>query len=253
MASNCSNYPFSGTPEELDEHVSIQRLTTPAPIAHLTAGGSTVKVTNVTDDQMEPQVEKKECKICHKLLAPSSYSRHVKDKHAGTQECVVCKKSYRTDSALENHQNKAHAPKVISYFECDYCDYKSMNPYYMTDHKRRQHAGHGSNSFVCNICYARKQNEHLLKKHMQQHVKSSCIICSKVFNSTKNLIRHRKVHEVKRCDECGKNFNAKKELRFHKQEHKKKKKKAETNGQGGNIEDMIERAEFILYNADNLE
>ena len=49
------------------------------------------------------------------------------------------------------------------------------------------------------------------------------------------------------------NFNAKKELRFHKQEHKKKKKKAETNGQGGNIEDMIEHAEFILYNADNLE
>ena len=128
-----------------------------------------------------------------------------------------------------------------------------MNPYYMTDHKRRQHAGHGGNSFVCNICYARKQNEHLLKKHMQQHVKSSCIICSKVFNSTKNLIRHRKVHEVQKCDECGKNFNAKKELRFHKQEHKKKKKKAETNGQGGNIEDMIEHAEFILYNADNLE
>ena len=123
----------------------------------------------------------------------------------------------------------------------------------MTDHKRKQHAGNGSNSFVCNICYTRKQNEHLLKKHMQQHVRSSCIICTKVFNSTKNLIRHSKVHKIKRCDVCGKNFNAKKDLRFHKQEHKKKKKKTERNGQEENIDDMIERAEFILYDADDLE
>ena len=199
---------------------------------------------------MKPQVvKKKACNICQKILAPSSYSRHVKDKHAGTQECVVCKKSFRTDSALENHQMKAHAPKVISYFECDFCDYKSMNRYYMTDHKRNQHAGNGSNSFVCNICYTRKQNEHLLKKHMQQHVRSPCIICTKVFNSTKNLIRHTKIHEIQRCDECGKNFNAKKYLRVHKQEHKKRKK-TERNGQEENIDDIIERAEFIL-DADN--
>ena len=117
----------------------------------------------------------------------------------------------------------------------------------MTDHKRRQHTGNGSNSFVCNICYTRKQNEHLLKKHMQQHVKSSCIICTKVFNSTKNLIRHSKVHKMKRCDECGKNFNAKKDLRRAQEEEDGE------NGQEDNIDDMIERPEFILYDVDDLE
>ena len=250
MASNCPKCTFNGTPEQLKEHISIHRSPRPAPTAHLTSGGSTVNVTNQTEDQMKPQVvKKKACNICQKILAPSSYSRHVKDKHAGTQECVVCKKSFRTDSALENHQMKAHAPKVISYFECDFCDYKSMNRYYMTDHKRKQHAGNGSNSFVCNICYTRKQNEHLLKKHMQQHVRSPCIICTKVFNSTKNLIRHTKIHEIQRCDECGKNFNAKKDLRVHKKGHKKRKK-TERNGLEENIDDIIERAEFIL-DADN--
>ena len=79
------------------------------------------------------------------------------------------------------------------------------------------------------------------------------MISTKVFYSTKNLIRHSKVHEIQRCDECGNTFNAKKDLRFHKQEYKKKKKKTERNGQEENIDDMIERAEFILYDADNLE
>ena len=58
-----------------------------------------------------------------------------------------------------------------------------------------------------------------------------------------------KIHEIQRCDECGKNFNAKKDLRVLKQEHKKKKN-TERNGQEENIDDIIERAEFIL-DADN--
>ena len=61
--------------------MSIHRSTRPAPTAHLTTGGPVANATNVTEDQMEPQVEKKAFKICQKLLAPSSYSRHVKDKH----------------------------------------------------------------------------------------------------------------------------------------------------------------------------
>ena len=50
--------------------------------------------------------------------------------------CVVCEKSFKTDGALESNQVKAHAPKVISYLECGYCDNKSMNQCYMTDHKK---------------------------------------------------------------------------------------------------------------------
>ena len=116
--------------------MSIHRSTRPAPTAHLTTGRPVANTTNVTEDQMEPQVEEKACKICQKPLAPSSYSKHVKDKHAGTHKCVVCEKSFKTDGALESNQVKAHAPKVISYLECGYCDNKSMNQCYMTDHKK---------------------------------------------------------------------------------------------------------------------
>ena len=78
----------------------------------LTSGGSTVNVTNQTEDQMKPQVvKKKACNICQKILAPSSYSRHVKDKHAGTQECVVCKKSFITDLPLKIIKGKRMLPK----------------------------------------------------------------------------------------------------------------------------------------------
>ena len=118
-----------------------------------------------------------------------------------------------------------------------------MNKYYMTDHEKRQHAGQGSNSFVCNVCYARKQNEYLLKKHMQQHVRSTCVICEIIFNSSKNLNRHVRVHQIQRCDDCGKNFNAKRDLRVHKKDHKKKAE---------NLVDFIEGAEFIFDDADNL-
>ena len=40
---------------------------------------------------------------------------------------------------------------------------------------------------------------------------------------------------------------------FHKQERKKKKKKTERNGQEENIDDIIERPEFILKDADDLK
>ena len=112
MASNCPKCPFSGTPEQLKGHISIHRSPRPAPTAHLTSGGSTVNVTNLTEDQMEPQVVKKKvCNICQKILAPSSYSRHVKDKHAGTQQCVVCKKSFITDLPLKIIKGKRMLPK----------------------------------------------------------------------------------------------------------------------------------------------
>ena len=79
---------------------------------------------------------------------------------------------------------------------------------------------------------------------MQQHVRSTCVICQKIFYSSKNLNRHGKVDQIQRCDDCGKNFNAKKDLRVHKKDHKKKKAE--------NLVDLIEGAEYIIDNADEL-
>ena len=207
--------------------------------------------TNARSDVSNPSIEKekKKCSICGKQLAPSSVRRHMKDKHGGSSKFTICGKKYQTTTALENHQNKAHEVKIISYFECDFCEYKSMNKYYMTDHLKRQHAGDGSNSFVCSKCFTRKQNEHLLKKHMQEHKESNCVVCGKKFNSTKNLKRHGQVHTIKRCQECGKNFNSKKDLRVHQKEHKKKKANMKEQDYIDNIED----AEFIIdFNDDTL-
>ena len=75
-------------PEELEEHMGIHRSTRLAATAHLTTGGDTDNAANSTE-QLGEQVEneKKSCKVCQKLLAPSSLSRHVKDKQGGSHEC----------------------------------------------------------------------------------------------------------------------------------------------------------------------
>ena len=98
------------------------------------------------DQDWRLEKEKKKCNMCEKNLASSSFNRHMKDKHGKSEECEICKKRFLTQSGLESHQRKAHVVNIISYFECHFCDYKSMNKYYMTDHVRRQHAGEGSNS-----------------------------------------------------------------------------------------------------------
>ena len=65
-------------------------------------------------------------------------------------------------------------------------------------------------------------------------------------------MRQIKVHEIKRCNECGEKIIAKKDLRYHKQEHKRKNK-TKKNEEKEDIDDMIERAEFILNDADDHE
>ena len=163
-------------PEELDDHVSIHRSTSrPNFTEHLVNRAASPE----KEDGPGMEKEKKKCNMCEKNLASSSFNRHMKDKHGKSEECEICKKRFLTQSGLESHQRKAHVVNIISYFECHFSDYKSMNKYYMTDHVRRQHAGEGSNSFVCNKCYTRKQNEHLLMKHMQQHQESNCVVCGK--------------------------------------------------------------------------
>ena len=254
MTSKCPKCPFLIIPEELDEHMSIHRSKRPSFTSQLTTAilkdkeNANAKTSSEKEGEPRIEKEKKKCNICEKQLALSSVSRHMKDKHGESHKCSICKKICQTISSLESHQSKAHVVKTISYFECDFCDYKSMNKYFMTDHVKRQHAGAGSNSFVCNQCYTRKQNEYLLKKHMQQHVQSNCVACQKTFNSSKNLKRHGKVHEIQRCEECGKNYNSKKDLRVHKQVHKKKKTKQI------NEEDQIDNldgAEFVYI--DNMD
>ena len=157
-------------------------------------------------------------KLKFQLLYPPQFWKHFRTilkycQRCDTTQCISSlsvfhsRFTHRPDSTSWNEPltsvafPNAHAPKIISYFECGICDYKSMNKYYMTDHEKRQHPGHqGSISFVCNVCYARKQNEYLLKKHMQQHVRSTCVICEKIFNTSKNLNRHGRVHQIQICE-----------------------------------------------------
>ena len=94
-----------------------------------------------------------------------SHIQQLESFRNGLSSCESMQKTFLELSGLESHQSKAHVVKIISHFKCHFCEYTSMNKYYMTDHIRRQHAGEGSNSFVCNKCYTRKQNEHLLRKH----------------------------------------------------------------------------------------
>ena len=154
--------------------------------------------------------QKEKCGQCGKRYARRGMVKHMKEKHGEKLKCNICDEELKTEKTLENHFAKKHIVNTIAFLECNSCEYKTMNKYYMTDHEKRQHGNgnnEGFNSFVCSKCYTRKPNEYLLKKHQQQHVTSICVVCKKTFNSTKNLRRHKQIHEIQRCPECGKNFN----------------------------------------------
>ena len=156
MSSKCPKCPFLAKPMELEEHMSIHRSKPrPSIASQLISASLGDDAASPSEKEGEPK-EKKKCDICKKDLAVSSVSRHMKDKHGGLYKCTICGKNYKTTTALESHQEKAHVVKTISNFECDFCNYKTMNKYYLNDHMKRQHAGAGSNSFVCSKCFARK-------------------------------------------------------------------------------------------------
>ena len=129
---------------------------------------------------------------------------------------------------LDNHYLEKHVVSTIPILQCESCEYRTHNKYYLSDVKRQHVGEQSSSSFVCSKCFKRKHNEYLLRKHMQQHIESVCMICQKKFQSNKNLKRHTVVHEIKRCEkdreigvECGKNVQSKKDLKNHQKSHKK--------------------------------
>ena len=181
--------------------------------------------------EVQNHPKKIDCDFCEKKLAPSSLNRHKKDKHntATLFGCSICHKNFQRKSMLDNHYLEKHVVSTIPILQCESCEYRTHNKYYLSDHVKRQHVGEkSSSSFVCSKCFKRKHNEYLLKKHMQQHIESVCMICQKKFQSNKNLKRHTVVHEIKRCEkdreigvECGKNFQSKKDLKNPQKRHKK--------------------------------
>ena len=213
---DCSNCPTFLSREEEEDHLELINRVRDNVTSQLRRGEG-----DLQDRVGEEQKEK--CGQCGKRYARRGMVKHMKEKHGEKLKCNICDEELKTEKTLENHFAKKHIVNTIAFLECNSCEYKTMNKYYMTDHEKRQHGNgnnEGFNSFVCSKCYTRKPNEYLLKKHQQQHVTSLCVVCKKTFNSTKNLRRHKQIHEIQRCPECGKNFNSKKEFKSHKLSHK---------------------------------
>ena len=78
-----------------------------------------------------------------------SMRRHMKDVHHSSHlfKCNICRRKFQTNARLEEHCTKKHVANEISFHQCTYCEYKTMNRYYFNQHVKRQHMG--NNSVLC--------------------------------------------------------------------------------------------------------
>ena len=124
---------------------------------------------DISDDQKHSQVKK--CRFCgDKFLRKSFLYDHIKEKHKKNKHRQVRNK----------HANK----------KCPFCN---ETPSYLKLHIRQEH------SFSCTGCRIRFKNKKLLLEHISlEH--PTCKVCSKTFNTKRELLIHQKDHPEERFD-----------------------------------------------------
>ncbi|XP_041470293.1 uncharacterized protein LOC121419889 isoform X2 [Lytechinus variegatus] len=129
------------------------------------------------------------CTICQDLFSDKyEFNRHIK-RHAGKNQCPVCKRQFKSISDVNLHVRRVHT---------------------------------GERPFQCSQCPARFVGPSALKAHMTWHngvKRFKCPLCKKAFIMPASRNRHlKKVHkEVNHvmCDKCGERFSGFDELMNH--------------------------------------
>ena len=169
------------------------------------------------------------CKICHKMLTPRNYNRHMSEVHsneAKSVKCKLCPRVYARNKALKEHLKNHHQSHNLQ-VQCEICQ-KSLFPHNVKRHMNEVHGSRTNEEVKCNVCAKVFASEHSLKAHVRnqhQRVKLQCGICLQSFHPN-SLKRHMvEVHTTSAtsskqdnrcvCSICGLSLASHKSLKRH--------------------------------------
>ncbi|XP_051170853.1 zinc finger protein 436-like isoform X6 [Leptopilina boulardi] len=169
-------------------------------------------VTIIYNQGMKLYVCRK-CDFCFTHL--DVYQRHMNSTHFEGEEfkCDICDQVFTGLTELKEHANHEHKTKEnkenvdASYYNCNFCTYKSTNRSTLNSHVSRKHSSSRKSAKLSN------------SKNGTQQIELSCDICDFKCPNKRRLKEHlerRHADDYKyECNECGKKFKVKGDMRLH--------------------------------------
>lgn len=209
-------------------------------LSHLRTQHKDRSLAEVTQDgevradrgQVEDGAKCRECKVCHKKVRASLFSRHVaKHKRVPCPEC----KTLLVPHCLKRHINDCHTKKIS--YPCPECPAVFHDASNLLSHRKRNHLGQAARRHLCEVC----GKKFVMPSDLRTHVagvhhnvrKFVCEFCGLRFKISSQLTYHRRMHTGEKphvCQVCEQSFAkpnvlAKHMRRVHRQEYHGKYRK----------------------------
>ncbi|CAG9764763.1 unnamed protein product [Ceutorhynchus assimilis] len=179
--------------------------------------------------QREAQIFR--CNLCDSglLTGIEVVIEHMKDEHPLEKQCILCLKTFPTQSCALSHVNSFHSNKNENLPLCRKCNKFFKNQEALDEHMESEE--HKNYNFQC-ICHFCKKifnrgillKRHILEVHFKKHNKSgTCPKCGVAFKHKENLNSHVCAYEhienakaaCLLCSKCGHDFPSEHLLKLH--------------------------------------
>ena len=188
-------------------------------------------------------------KELRKQRKPKSPSKEVKPVQARACLCSYCGNSFKSKSALKEHESRIHSAR--DRLRCDDCGKSFSQHSYLTVHmlnhlgiapyqcstcqqcfststqlRKHERSHSGALPYPCSVCGRLFAETNLLKMHMRIHTGDRpyvCPYCGKAFGHPSTLRTHKRIHtgdKPYRCDQCGMAFGQRSSLNYHIRSHR---------------------------------
>ncbi|XP_043194143.1 zinc finger protein 628-like isoform X1 [Amphibalanus amphitrite] len=159
-----------------------------------------------------------QCTLCDKKFTQRTYMyTHVRI-HTGARPhaCSSCSRTFRSSSALSEHERSAHTSGAQ--FSCELCGQTLLHASSLRQHLRRHRQPAAHRCADCGKTFHRASQ---LREHAAVHSQRrphACAVCGKTFKNPSGLVYHGRIHSGERphqCGVCGARFRTSSNLARH--------------------------------------